>query len=457
MKTRYLFAALLATISAPALSIEPCRIEVVEKGTDWPVPLIELRTTHDVRFVTDNAGVVACDLPEVMGRLTWFGVFGHGYEAAADGFGMRGFRLTPEPGKTLRVEVERKVIAKRLGRLTGGGLFAESQKTGRELDWRESGILGADSVQNSLHRGKLFWAWGDTVVPGYPLGIFDMSSATTVPQPLANFEPPLSLKLDYFRDEKGAPRGVAKMPGAGPTWVGGYVSLPDKTGTPHLVGSYIKVRNHLEAYESGLCVWEDDASSFRQLRVLWTKSDAAPKQPPMPDGHPAFWKDAAGKEWALFGNPLPVLRCPATFEAWQDSDTWEMLKPQDSLRAATDGAEVKPHSGSIAWNPFRQRWVTVFMQAFGKPSVFGEIWYAEADAPTGPWGTAVKILTHDNYTFYNPRLHPEFTAPASPILLFEGTYTAEFADRPHPTPRYNYNQMLYRLDLDDPALAPAQK
>ena len=80
-----------------------------------------------------------------------------------------------------------------------------------------------------------------------------------------------------------------------------------------------------------------------------------------------------------------------------------------------------------------------------------------AGFPAGPWGTAVKVITHDNYTFYNPRLHPEFTPEGSPILLLEGTYTAEFANRPEPTPRYNYNQMLYRLDLDDPALAPAQK
>jgi hypothetical protein len=67
----------------------------------------------------------------------------------------------------------------------------------------------------------------------------------------------------------------------------------------------------------------------------------------------------------------------------------------------------------------------------------------------------VKVLSHDNYTFYNPRLHPEFTDPDSPVLLFEGTYTATFADRPQPTPRYDYNQILYRLDLDDAALAPA--
>ena len=441
-----------------ALALDPCRIEVVEKGSGWPVPLVELRTTHDVRLVTDNAGVIACDLPEVMGKETWFTVIGHGYEVPKDGFGMRGVRLTPEPGKTLRVEVDRVNIAKRLGRMTGAGIFAESQKTGRELDWREpGGVFGCDSVQNAVYDGKMFWAWGDTSVPNYPLGIFDMTSATTPIQPLKSFEPPLRLTFEHFRDDKGKPRGVAKMPGAGPTWVGGYTTLPDKDGKPRLVGTYAKIRGHLEAYETGICVWNDAKQEFELARKLWTKSDTAKKQPPMPDGHPALLKDEAGKAWVLFGNPLPNLRLPATFEAYLDSSTWEILKPQEKLISATDGTEVKPHTGSIAWNEFRKRWVTVFMQAFGKPSAFGELWYAESDAPTGPWGKAVKVLTHANYTFYNPRLHPEFTAPDSPILIFEGTYTAEFADHAHPTPRYNYNQILYRLDLDDPKLAEAQK
>jgi hypothetical protein len=99
--------------------------------------------------------------------------------------------------------------------------------------------------------------------------------------------------------------------------------------------------------------------------------------------------------------------------------------------------------------------VTVFHQTYGKSSLLGEVWYAEADAPTGPWGPAVKVLSHDNYSFYNPRLHQEFTDPESPILLFEGTYTALWANKPQRTPRYDYNQILYRLDLDDPALTPA--
>lgn len=450
----------LLLAAGAAFSSEPCRLEVVDKQNGWPVPLVQLRTTHQVTFVTDNAGVIALDAPELMGRETWFDVSGHGYEVQKDGFGYRGVRLKPEAGKTLRVQVVRTNIAKRLGRSTGAGIFAESQKTGRDLDWRDGSggnVFGSDSVQNAVHRGKLFWAWGDTVVPHYPLGIFDMSSATTELRPLTSFEPPLRLKLDYFTDDAGRPRGVAKMPGRGPTWVSGYVSLPDKSGAPRLCGSYMKIRNHLEVYEWGLCVWDDAAEKFNPLRVVWTKSERSPKPPAVPDGHPVFWKDPRGREWVLFGNPLPLLRCPATFEAWQDPATWETLQPQPSLRSAQDAKAVKPHSGSIAWNAFRKRWVTVFMESFGKPSAFGELWYAEAAAPTGPWGRTVKIVTHDNYTFYNPRLHPEFTPTPSPILIFEGTYTSEFADRPVPTPRYNYNQILYRLDLDDPALAPAQE
>jgi hypothetical protein len=234
------------------------------------------------------------------------------------------------------------------------------------------------------------------------------------------------------------------------------LTLPDKTGTPHLIGSYSKIKPPLEAYEWGLGTWNEKTEQFERLKTIWKKSETNPKPPPLPEGHPAFWKDAAGKEWVLFGNPLPRLRCPATFEAWQDASTWEVLHPQNTFVSGADDKPVRPHTGSIAWNPWRKRWVTVFMESRGKPSSLGELWYAEADEPTGPWGKAVKIISHENYTFYNPRIHPEFTATNSPILIFEGTYTQQFADRPPPTPRYDYNQILYRLDLDDPKLKPAQ-
>lgn len=451
-------AVLLAAWLTRAAAAEPCRIEVTEHGTGRPVPLVELRTTHQARFVTDNAGVVALDAPELMGRETWFDVIGHGYGVPADGFGHRGVRLTPQPGATLRVEVRRTIIAQRLGRLTGAGIFAESRRLGGDPDWSESGVFGCDSVQTAVHRGRLFWAWGDTTLPGYPLGLFDMSGATTAVRPLASFEPPLRLRFEHFRDAEGRVRSVAKMPGDGPTWLSAYLSLPDRGSTPRLVATYQKIKPPLEAYEAGLCVWNDATENFERLRVVWSKSAATPRPPPFPDGHPARWRDDAGREWVLFGNPFPVLRCPATFEAWQEPANWEPLAAPANLVAAADGAPVKPHSGSLAWNAWRGRWVTVFMEAFGKPSTFGELWYAEADAPTGPWGRAVKVLSHDHYTFYNPRLHPEFTPTNSPVLFFEGTFTRQFTTPPAvPVPRHDYNQILYRLDLDDPRLAPARK
>src|SRR5215212_9232630 len=106
-----IFALLLGlAIAATAASAPLCRIEVVEKGSGWPVPLVELRTTHHARFITDNAGVIAFDLPEGMGREVWFDVIGHGYEVPKDVFGMRGVRLKPEPGRTLKVEVSRTIV-----------------------------------------------------------------------------------------------------------------------------------------------------------------------------------------------------------------------------------------------------------------------------------------------------------------------------------------------------------
>ena len=288
----------------------PCAIQVVDKDSRWPVPMVELTTTHAVKFVTDNAGRVAFDLPELMGRETWLAVASDGYEVAADGFGHHGVRVTPKPGEALTIEIKRTSIAKRLGRVTGAGLFAESQKLGLETEWRESGIVGSDSVQNAVHNGRMFWAWGDTSLPGYPLGIFDSSSATTDVRPISKFEPPLRVPLEYFRDKKGGPRGVAKMPGPGPTWLSGYVSLPDATGKQRLVATYLKIKPPMEAYEAGLCVWNDEAESFERLKVLWTKTDAEPKHPPLPQGHPVFFQEDDGKKVAPVWRSISEAQVP---------------------------------------------------------------------------------------------------------------------------------------------------
>jgi hypothetical protein len=38
------------------------------------------------------------------------------------------------------------------------------------------------------------------------------------------------------------------------------------------------------------------------------------------------------------------------------------------------------------------------------------------------------------------------------VIYLEGSYGNTFSGNPHPTPYYNYNQIMYRLDLADPRL-----
>ena len=90
-------------------------------------------------------------------------------------------------------------------------------------------------------------------------------------------------------------------------------------------------------------------------------------------------------------------------------------------------------------------------QTFGT-SFLGEVWYAEADTPLGPWVYARKVATHENYSFYNPKQHPFFDEKGGQVIYFEGTYTATFSGNSDATPRYEYNQVMYRLDLTDPRL-----
>lgn len=480
---RWVIGLVLAMLACSRVDgAEPFRITVREKGSGWPVPLIELRTTDHVRWVTDNAGVVAFDLPEAMGHETWLTVSGHGYEIAADGLGSRGVRVKPVAGGATVIEVERKNVAYRVGRLTGAGLFGESEKCDPTLQHGiDLGIVGCDSIQNAVHRGRLYWFWGDTTLRKYPLGIFHATGATTALPPQGKLIPPLRMPLEYFVDDEHQPKAVAKMPGDGPTWLTGVVSINDRQGTPRLVASYMKVKPPLTIYQWGLAVWNESSQVFEPLRIVWTQSEDTPKAPPIAEGHAVRWTDDQGKAWILFGNPFPRLRCPDSFEAWQEPSNWEPLQfPSVITRAATTDApksnnldsngaashvpgsteapknEVVPHSGSLAWNPYRKKWIAVFMEHFGKPSGFGEVWYVEGTGPLGPWGRAVKIVSHDNYSFYNPKLHPEFSADGSTDLYFEGTYAAMFAQRAEPTPRYDYNQILYRLDLTHPALLDAQ-
>jgi hypothetical protein len=48
--------------------------------------------------------------------------------------------------------------------------------------------------------------------------------------------------------------------------------------------------------------------------------------------------------------------------------------------------------------------------------------------------------------------HPFFDKDGGRVIYFEGTYTDAFSAAKMKTPLYNYNQIMYKLRLDDPRL-----
>jgi hypothetical protein len=496
-------ALLLAGAAAGAgVKPEPGRyfaIRVVDEQTDRGVPLVELKTVHSARYYTDSNGWVALDEPGLVGQKTFFTVSSHGYEMPADGFGMRGKALLVEPGKRETLRIRRRNIAERLYRLTGEGIYRDSVLLGEPVPIKKpllnAQVLGQDSVQTAVYRGKLYLFWGDTSRVSYPLGNFHMSGATAELPGKGGLDPSKGVDLEYFTDESGFARGMAPVPGEGPTWLDAVVTLPEG-GRERLFAAYSKIKNSLQVYERGLVRFEDEPGRFEPVAKF--PVDA----PIIPFGHPAKRQDG-GVQYVYFGDPFPLVRVRADAAALRDLSRYEAhtclkegtriqeaqvdrdadgkaryawrrntpavgaedqeklirdgkLRREEALLQLRDAATGKPfvaHRGSVEWNGFRKRWILITTE-IGGTSMLGEVWYSEAETPLGPWRDARKIVTHDRYSFYNPKHHPEFDQQGGRLIYFEGTYTNSFSGNPDQTPRYDYNQVMYRLDLSDARLSP---
>ena len=487
----------------PVTGAKVFRIQVVDEATGRGVPLVELRTVNQIRYVTDSNGIAAFDEPGLFNRKVFFFVTSHGYEAAKDNFGYRGRAVEVTEGGSARIGVLRLNIAERLYRITGAGIYRDSTLTGDRIPIREpllnGRVLGQDSVINTLYRDKIHWFWGDTNRPDYPLGNFHVPGATSERPGQGGLDPDEGVNLSYFLDEKGFAKPTAPVPGDGPTWLSGLVVLNDHEGRERMFAYYVKIRNQLEIYQHGLVEYRPDIQRFEKV-VQFPDARLFPGD--CPSGHPFLFRDR-GVNYFYFANPYPLIRVPADPEKLRDPRTFEsftslkpgttrtqqqldwgpdgsprygwkrqtQVLPQDQQNKLISAGRIRPqeallnlqdvntskavlaHGGSVYWNAFRSRWVMIAVESFGSTSYLGEVWYAEADTPLGPWVYARKVVTHDKYSFYNPKQHPMFDKDGGRIIYFEGTYTTTFSGNPNPTPRYDYNQVMYRLDLSDRRLS----
>ncbi len=501
LKIGVAIATIMLGLLRGASAAEYFAIRVVDQETRRGVPLVELRTVNDISFWTDSAGYVAFGEPSFFGKQVFFHVASHGYEHSADGFGYRGVRLSVEAGLEAVIQLRRTNVAERLYRVTGEGIYRDSVLLGKQTPIAapllNAGVLGSDSVLTAVYRKKIRWFWGDTNFANYPLGNFHVPGATSLPPSSGGLDPSVGVDLTYFPDDLGNAKPTCKMPGEGPTWIFGLTvvgaDMDLKSGTSHeaMLAGYAKIKPPLEVYERGVVRWDDASNEFIGATVFPEDAQAYPM------GHPVI-SEHDGIKHVYYCDPLPLVRViaseqsildPAAYEVYscvasgtgasemrldRDDDgqlvwKWRRASPrmtrelEDRLvrdgklhgdervfRLATAGSDRRwtLHTASIAWSDYRDRWIMIGLEVGGESSFLGEVYYSEADDLVGPWSPATKIVSHDGYTFYNPRLHPMFTSEDGRSVYFEGTYTKTFSKAAEATPRYDYNQVMYRLDLD---------
>lgn len=480
----------------------PFGIEVVDDATGRGVPLVELKTTANVRYFTDSAGLAAIDDPVLAGEEVFFSVSSHGYTFPADGFGFHGVRLKVTPGEIARVKIKRLNIAERLYRITGEGIYRDSVMLGRAAPIAhpllDAKVTGQDSSLAAVYRGKIHWFFGDTFRPAYPLGHFWTAGAVSnLPGAAGGLDPDVGVNLEYYTDADGFSRGTVPHTDSKPAWVDGLTDIPDENGTERLVAKCSVMEN------LGKCIARR-LMLFNEVRGMFDPLKEIPLDVPLyPVGHP-FRAESDGMKWIYFGQCWPNIRVRDDYKSLQDVSSYETftcftpgsryqkdhppfdrdgegkliwawkkdtasveketmiellrsgkLKPEEIYFLPIDVETREPAylgMGSVAFNAFRHKWVMIGEEIGGKSSFMGEIYYSEADKPEGPWPWARKIITHNRYSFYNPLQQPFFEQAGGRLIYFQGTYSATFSGNDDPTPRYDYNQLMYRLDLSDPRL-----
>jgi len=418
---------------------KPFAIQVVDSVTGRGVPLVELKAANQRAWYTDSNGVAAISDPWCMGRDVFFQIHSHGYTFEEKG-------IVDGPGKMLHVtdggravlRIRRDNIAERLYRITGAGIYADSVEAGMSVPIHEpllnGKVTGQDTVVAIPYRGRIYWFWGDTNGPAN--WNFNVAGATTA----VDVDPERGIDLQYFTDKNGFAKKMFPLDRPGPVWVEGLMTVRDPAGRERLIATYTRVKDLSTMAERGVAVFDDAANEFRVLAQFAGKRGHR-------SSHPVRVVENGKAWWYLY----PTYRVPDAWDAVQSEAAYEAWVCEGAECRWEAGAAM-PRSravGSITWNPYRKKWIEI-------AGAGGEIFYSEAERPEGPWGCRTRVVAHDHYNFYNPVQHSFFDRAGGRVIYFEGTYTKAFVNGAVPTPLYDYNQILYKLSLDDPRLACRQ-
>ena len=355
-------------------------------------------------------------------------------------------------------------------------------------------VFGSDSVLNAVHRGKVYWFWGDTNRPSYPLGLFNVPGAVSDLPSKGALDPEAGVDLDYFTDGKGLAKETARMPGKGPTWLTALVPLTDAAGRERLYASYVKVEPPLKVYARGLAVFDDDKEEFEEL------SDWDMQAPAFPSGH-AFRRTENGVDWIYFANPYPLTRVQASPDHFRRGGLRDvhLLTGRVAPRRPDPGprrqgpaplrlAEERPcrrpggtgqahrrrqdEAGGGAASAARPRHGQADLRPRGigllerLPEALGD-----DNRPAGGdvvprrglvrggqrAGRAVGLRGEGRHArplqLLQPETGPNIRSSSSKPSSSRGRTATRFPATPTRRRRYDYNHVLYQLDLSDPRLA----
>lgn len=477
------------------------KIHVVDEEDGRGIPMVSLTTTNDIESITDSNGYIAFYEPGLMDTTVHFMISSHGYSYPKDGFGYAGVRLDVKPNGSAVIKLKRENIAQRLYRITGQGIYRDSILLGEDVPTKQPVInalvTGQDSVVRTIYQNKIYWFWGDTNRPAYPLGNFKTTGAVSELPANGGLHPEKGINLQYFTNDEGFVKPMFSWDKPGVVWIFGLLTLNDPSGKEVMLTHYTRLKNLGTPLEHGIAQWDDGKQEFIPIQEFDLE-----KEWQAPRHYPIRITEENGEDYFYFADWFSIVRVRADYDALLDQSQYEAFtciehgntfegedtkielvndKPHYSWKKNTDpitskqeqdlveanlinledthflpkdienGKSIVIHRGSIRWNEYRDKWVMIGGQ-LGGTSMLGEIWYAEANHPTGPWRWAQKIVTHDHYTFYNPNHHDFFDQDGGRMIYFEGTYTKSFSGNDVATPRYDYNQIMYRLDLDRLAL-----
>jgi hypothetical protein len=305
-------------------------------------------------------------------------------------------------------------------------------------------------------------------------------------------DPAQGIDLTYFTDANGFSKKMIELAGPGFVWFDWLMNIKSEDGSQSLVAKYARVKPTLENFERGIAIYNDETETFeKQAEVKdWLNEYHVTHHPfrgqvgqedyyyltsefgfrrvkpklndlIAPEAYESFTCLVSGSKysedsprlerdqdgdlvygWKANTDPLTAKQLEELIEAGmiKREESWLQLRDFDS------GEPITVERGSLFWNAYRKKWILIAGRTIG------EVWYAEADTPVGPWVYARRVAIHDKF-FYNPTQHPFFDQEAGRLIYFEGTFTGSlFTKLPNLVPRYEYNQLMYRLDLGDERL-----